>query len=89
MAAQDPEHGLLGQDVHLQHCLAISLEEVRILAETGTHVTHAPSAGQGRVHCSVPELIEAGVNAAITTDGTSPKTSFDLFQAARKTQLVH
>src|SRR5207244_2440382 len=66
-----------------------SLEEARILAETGTHVTHAPSAGQAGGRCPVPELMEMGGNVAITTDGTSPKTSFDLFQAARKTQLVH
>src|SRR5262249_8846256 len=71
----------------LQHCLAISLDEVRILAETGTHVTHSPSAGQGRARCPVPELLDAGVNVAITTDGSAQKTSFDLFQAARKTQL--
>jgi cytosine/adenosine deaminase-related metal-dependent hydrolase len=89
MAAQDPEHALLGPDVHLQHCRGISLEEVRILAETGTHVTHAPSAGQALGRCPVPELMEAGVNVAVTTDGTSPKTSFDLFQAARKAQLIN
>jgi cytosine/adenosine deaminase-related metal-dependent hydrolase len=89
MAIQDRETALLGPDVHLQHCRGISLEEVRILAETGTHVTHAPSSGQAMGRCPVPELMEAGVNVAVTTDGTSPKTSFDLFQAARKTQLVH
>ena len=27
--------------------------------------------------------MQAGVNVAITTDGTSPKVSFDLFQALR------
>jgi cytosine/adenosine deaminase-related metal-dependent hydrolase len=89
MAIQDREGALLGPDVHLQHCRGISLEEVRILAETGTHVTHAPSAGQAMGRCPVPELMEMGVNVAVTTDGTSPKTSFDLFQAARKTQMVH
>lgn len=88
MARQD-EWALLGPDVHLQHCLAISPEEVRILADTGTHVGHAPGPGQVRGRCPVPELLEAGVNVAITTDGTSPKTSFDLFQTARKAQLVH
>jgi cytosine/adenosine deaminase-related metal-dependent hydrolase len=88
MARRD-DWALLGPDVHLQHCLAISPEEVGILAETGTHVGHAPGPGQVRGRCPVPELMEAGVNVAITTDGTSPKTSFDLFQAARKAQLVH
>lgn len=89
MAVQDQENALLGPDVHLQHCLGISLEEARILAETGTHVTHAPSAGQGEARCPVPELMEFGANVAVTTDGTAPKTTFDLFQAARRAQLVH
>jgi cytosine/adenosine deaminase-related metal-dependent hydrolase len=84
MAAQDPEHALLGPDVHLQHCIDLSLEEVRILAETGTHVTHAPGG-----YCPVPELMAAGVNVAITTDGTAPRISFDLLQAARKAQFAH
>jgi cytosine/adenosine deaminase-related metal-dependent hydrolase len=88
MAARD-ENALLGPDVHVQHLRGISLEEVEILARTGTHATHAPSAGQATGRCPVPELIQAGVNVAITTDGTSPKTTFDLFQAMRKAQLVH
>ena len=87
MAAPD-EYALLGPDVHLQHLLGISLDEVRILAETGTHATHSPGLGQIRGRCPVPELLDAGVNVAIGTDGTSPKTSFDLFQAMRKAQLI-
>jgi 5-methylthioadenosine/S-adenosylhomocysteine deaminase len=89
MAVQDREHALLGPDVHLQHCRGISLAEARILAETGTHVTHAPAASQVLGRCPVPELIELGANVAITTDGTAPKVSFDLFQAARRAQVVN
>jgi cytosine/adenosine deaminase-related metal-dependent hydrolase len=88
MAAKD-DNALLGADVHIQHLRGISLEEVEILARTGTHASHAPSAGQATGRCPVPEMLQAGVNVAITTDGTSPKTSFDLFQAMRKTQLVN
>jgi cytosine/adenosine deaminase-related metal-dependent hydrolase len=88
MAAKD-EYALLGPDVHIQHLRGISLQEVEILARTGTHATHAASAGQFSGRCPVPELMQAGVNVAITTDGTSPKTSFDLFQAVRRAQLVH
>lgn len=42
MAFQDKENALLGPDIHLQHCWGISHEEIDILAETGTRVTHAP-----------------------------------------------
>ena len=88
MVAQD-DWALLGPDVHIQHLRGISLDEVQILAETGTHATHAASSNQANGRCPVPELMQAGVNVAITTDGTSPKVSFDLFQAMRRAQMVH
>jgi cytosine/adenosine deaminase-related metal-dependent hydrolase len=87
LAAQD-EYGLLGPDVSLQHCNGLSVEEIRILADTDTRVGHTPGPSQGRARCPVPELMEAGVTVAVVTDGTSPRTPFDLFQAARKAQLV-
>lgn len=82
------EDALLGPDVHIQHCTGISFEEAMILARTGTHVTSAPGMGQANGRCPIPELIELGANVAITTDGNSPSVSFDLIQAARKTQLI-
>ena len=88
LAAKD-EWALLGPDVHIQHLRGISLQEIQILAETGTHATHAASSGQAGGRCPVPELMQAGVNVAITTDGTAPKVSFDLFQAVRRAQTVH
>ncbi len=88
LAAKD-EWALLGPDVHIQHLRGISLQEVEILAQTGTHATHAASSGQAGGRCPVPELMQAGVNVAITTDGTAPKVSFDLFQAMRRAQMVH
>ncbi|MFN8636140.1 MAG: amidohydrolase family protein [Chloroflexota bacterium] len=87
LAAQD-EWALLGPDVHVQHLRGISLQEVQILADTGTHATHAASSNQAGGRCPVPELMHAGVNVAIATDGTSPKVSFDLFQAIRRAQTV-
>lgn len=80
MAAQDLDIALLGPDVHVQHCIGLGLDEVRILAETGTSFAHAPG---GRA--PVPAMLEAGVPTAITTDGHAGR-SFDLFQAARDAQ---
>ena len=84
MAWQDPETAILGPNVHLQHCIGLSLEEVDILAESGTHMTHSPG---GRA--PVLEMMQRGVNVAITTDGTAPRITFDLLQAARMAQLAH
>ena len=84
MAWQDPDSAILGPNVHLQHCIGLSLEEVEILAETGTHMTHSPG---GRA--PVIEMMQRGVNVAVTTDGTAPWATFDLFQAARLVQFAH
>jgi 5-methylthioadenosine/S-adenosylhomocysteine deaminase len=83
LAARDP-NGLLGPDVLVQHCTGLGLDEIRILAETGTAVGHAPLSGAlTRARCPVIELLEAGATVAITTDGTAPRTSFDLLPALR------
>jgi len=84
LAWQDPETAILGPNVHLQHCIGLSLEEVDILAETGTHMSH--SAGG---EAPVIEMMTRGVNVAITTDGTAPRATFDLLQGARLAQLAH
>ncbi|MFJ5956642.1 amidohydrolase family protein [Paenarthrobacter sp. NPDC092416] len=83
LAAQD-EFALLGPDVHLQHLFGISPEEVNILASTGTHVGHAPTGPAPVLH-----MMAAGVNVAITSDGTSPRRPFDMIQAARSVQQAH
>lgn len=83
LARHDP-NGLLGPDVSLQHCTGLAQDEVRILADSGTRVGHAPLSGTlVRARCPVVELLDAGATVAITTDGTSPRTSFDLFPAMR------
>lgn len=84
LAAQDRENALLGPDIHLQHCWGISPAEIDILAETGTHVTHAPP---GRA-TPVIEMMAAGITVAVTTDGTAPNRFFDLLQTARLFQSV-
>jgi 5-methylthioadenosine/S-adenosylhomocysteine deaminase len=82
MAAQDLDIALLGPDVHLQHCVGLSLDEVAILAETGTGIGHAPGG-----KAPVAAMLEAGLRIAITTDGHA-RRSYDLFQAARAAQFA-
>ena len=68
----------------MQHCTGLGTDEIQILADTGTSVGHAPLAGSlARARCPVVELIEAGANVAITTDGTAPRTTFDLLPNLR------
>ncbi len=84
MAFQDKENALLGPDIHLQHCWGISHEEIDILAETGTHVTHAPP---GR-STPIMDMMSRGIRVAITTDGAAPSRHFDMLQTARLAQFT-
>lgn len=87
LAARD-EWALLGEDVHIQHCTGIGLDEARILAETKTHATSSPGPHHGVGRCPIPEIMEFGGNVCVTTDGVAPVITFDLIQAARSTQLI-
>ncbi|MFD1781019.1 amidohydrolase family protein [Fredinandcohnia salidurans] len=89
LAVKDWENALLGPDVHLQHCRGISFDEAKILADTGTNVSASPGFTQIHARTPIIELMELGATVAISTDGTSPSTSFDMFQAMRKTQFIH
>jgi cytosine/adenosine deaminase-related metal-dependent hydrolase len=75
------EMGGLGDDAWLSHCVDITEEEMRLLAETGTRVAHNPSAVYSvRGRCPAPELIDMGVLVMLCTDATAPDRSADQFR---------
>lgn len=89
--AINPE--ILGPHVLLAHCAGISLEEVDILARTGTPATSGPlTHAYAGARFPVIEALDAGVNVVFSTDGTAPDRSFDLIDQARigaQLQRVH
>lgn len=89
LAYQDKENALLGPDVHLQHCTGLSFDEVMIVKETGTNICCAPGMRQLNNRTPVVELLELGVTVALTTDGSMLSSSYDMFSAMKRTQMVH
>jgi cytosine/adenosine deaminase-related metal-dependent hydrolase len=89
LAYQDKENALLGPDVHLQHCTGLTIDEVMIIKETGTNISCSPSMRQLKFRTPVVELLELGVTVALTTDGSMLSSSFDMFSAMKRTQMVH
>ena len=81
VARLQAETGALGDDAWLSHCVDITEEEMRLLADTGTRVAHNPSANYSiRGRCPAPELIDMGVLVALSTDATAPDRSADQFR---------
>ena len=73
---------LLGPDVVLAHCNGLAEDEVRTLGEEGVNVALVPFTAENIVHgvCPAVELLQAGANVTISTDGTAPYCSYDLFK---------
>ncbi|MDD5369974.1 MAG: amidohydrolase [Anaerolineaceae bacterium] len=82
--------GLLGKRTLLAHCIHLSDAEIERLAETGTSVAHCPSSnlklssGVARV----ADMLSAGVNVALGTDGPASNNDLNLFQEAQLAALI-
>ncbi|MCM2393508.1 amidohydrolase family protein [Streptomyces albipurpureus] len=80
------EIGVLGQNVTLTHAVHVDDNEVALLARTGTSISHCPTTAL-KVSYGVtqigkfPEMVAAGVNVAIGTDGNNASNYHDLMRA--------
>ena len=85
------ELGLLGPHACIAHCIHLSEEEKRLLAERGAHVCHCPSSNLKLASgiCPVPELIAAGISLAIGADGAPCNNNLDGFLELRLAALLH
>lgn len=75
------ELGLLGPDAILSHATNLTDSEIKLIASTGTRISHNPSAVfsmMGRNPAT--ELIDAGATVMLGSDGVAPDRSFDMFR---------
>ncbi len=82
--------GISGPDVSVAHGIWLAAREPRLLAESGTHVVHCPSANLKLASgiAKVPELLQAGVSMAIGADGAACNNTLDVFQEMRLAALL-
>ncbi|AKH42631.1 cytosine/adenosine deaminase-related metal-dependent hydrolase [Altererythrobacter atlanticus] len=78
--------GALGPHLSLTHAVYLDEEEVSLLAESGTSVTHCPmtamKGGYGATAAgSFPEMAAAGVNIQLGTDGNNNGNAADMMRA--------
>jgi 5-methylthioadenosine/S-adenosylhomocysteine deaminase len=75
------ELGILGSKTLLSHCTDLTEADIASCVDTDTHIIHNPSAiASVTGRCPVPELLDAGVNVVIGSDGLGPDRSCDLFR---------
>lgn len=83
--------GLLGADTIAAHCVHLSDDEIRMMAETGTHVSHNPNSNAklGNGVARIPEMLAAGINIGLGHDAVECNNSADMFEVMKWASLVH
>lgn len=83
--------GVLGPRFSIAHGVWLTEEEIAVMAETGTSVSHNPSSNL-RLRAGIAPfnaLLEAGVNVAIGMDATTLDEDEDMFAEMRLGMRLH
>lgn len=77
--------GLLGPRTVLAHVIWVDEDEIRLLAESGTHVSHNPASNSKLASGIAPigEMLDAGVNVTVGCDGGPSNNTYDLLRDLR------
>jgi 5-methylthioadenosine/S-adenosylhomocysteine deaminase len=88
--AQLDRLGLLGPNLIAVHMTQLEDEELARVAETGTHVVHCPESNLKLASgfCRVADLLDAGVNVALGTDGAASNNDLNLLAEMRTAALL-
>lgn len=81
---------LLTDRTVLAHAVWVTPDEIELIAECGAHVVHCPASNLKLASgfSPVAQMLAAGVNVALGTDGPASSNDLDLFGAMRLAALV-
>jgi 5-methylthioadenosine/S-adenosylhomocysteine deaminase len=82
--------GLLDKHFLAVHMTQLTDGEIALLARKGTHVIHCPESNLKLASgfCPVAQLLEAGVNVALGTDGNASNNDLDMLGEMRTAALI-
>ena len=82
--------GILTDDDFLAHCVHVDETEIDLLAETGASVIHNPASNMKLASGIAPvqEMLDAGVNVGLGTDGAASNNDLDLFDEIRDAAML-
>lgn len=83
--------GMVGPGVSYAHCVWVTEDDIRILAQTGTSVSHNASSNL-RLHSGIAPvraMLDAGVNVGVGTDSVGINDDDDMLQEIGLSQRLH
>jgi cytosine/adenosine deaminase-related metal-dependent hydrolase len=83
--------GMLGPRVLLIHTVWLEDQDIRRLAETGTHVTHNPLSNTKLASgiAPIPAMLAAGVNVSLGTDAGTCNNTYDMIHDMGWASCIH
>ena len=72
--------GLLTRSLVAVHMIHLQQDEIRRFAESGAHVVHCAQSNMKLANgfCPLPQLLDAGINVALGTDGAASNNDLDM-----------
>ena len=88
--AQLDHYGILGERTLIAHCVWLTDDEIKRVADTGTSIAHWPisNAKLASGVARVPEMLAAGITVGIGTDGPVCNNSLSLFEEMKFASLI-
>ena len=82
---------ILDKNALLAHACWLTKKEIEILARTGASISHCPISNMKLASGVMPlsELLEAGVNLSLGTDGACSNNNLDMFEEMKMAALLH
>lgn len=83
--------GILTDRTMMAHGIWLSPQDMQAIKRNKSTVVHCPASNAKLASgfCLVPELLEAGVNVALGTDGPTCDNAYDMFDAMRLAAIIH
>lgn len=84
------DYGILGENTAIAHCVWLNEDEIKILADTGTSVSHCPTSNAKLAGGIAPilEMKQAGITVGLGTDGNISNNSLDMFEEMKFASLL-
>ena len=81
---------LLGPSTFIAHCIHLDPSEIELIAQTGTHVLHCPTANLklGSGIAPIPEMLEKKVSVTLGSDGAPCNNTLDIFREMSLAVLI-
>ncbi|MGY5865604.1 MAG: amidohydrolase [Candidatus Thorarchaeota archaeon] len=85
------DHDLLGPDMIFAHGIHFEDEELKVLAESKSNISHCPSSNMKLASgfAKVPQMLKTGVPVSLGCDGGPSNNTYDMVREMRLAALIH